>query len=344
MAVNAASSRRAGEKPTGDAGSAAAAPAGRWRFPRRLLAALPLLLLAATGCNACASHRALEKEIAAARRDPATGVIVGTEALDLGPSDASAACLLIHGFVGSRKDFADLGGSLADAGFFVRMMRLPGHGTTPREFAETEAADLLRAAQAELTRLQADFDRVYLVGFSMGGAISTILAAESPLRPAGVVLVAPYFEVTYYWYYVLPPMTWNAMLSPVAPYVIKGERFVRVNRREAVPEIFSYRAIPTAGALTLEELGARARDPDTLAAVQVPVLLIQAEGDEAASPRASRRAFDAMASPSKEIHFFDEHSNHHLLWDYDGPEARSRVLEFLRRREAAARGDFDRAG
>lgn len=338
MAANGASAPAAGERPTTDLPATAEGPR-RLSGPRRaLLLGVPLLILAATGCNACVSHRALEREIAEASRDPATGVILGTEAVDLGPADAEAACLLLHGFVGSRKDFADLGEQLAHAGYHVRMTRLPGHGTTPREFAATEADELVRAAAEELARLQQRFERVYLVGFSMGGAISTILAAQAPRPPDGLVLIAPYFKVTHYWYYGLPPMTWNALLSPVVPYVIKGERFVRVNRREAVAEIFSYRSVPTAGARTLEALGARAREAATLSAVRAPVLMLQAEGDEAASPAAGREAFAALGSPIKELHFFGDRSNHHLLWDYDGPEAKARVLEFLALREADAGG------
>lgn len=312
-------------------------PPARVRFPgkrsRRLLFAVAALILTGMVCQASAARLALKREIAAADRDPRTGIIRGTEAVDLGPDDARAACLLIHGFVGSRQDFAQLGEQLADAGFHVRMMRLPGHGTTPSEFARLGPEDLLGAARQELRRLQARYDRVYLVGFSMGGAISTCLAAEAGDAVSGLVLVAPYFRVTYRWYYLLPPMTWNAMFSPVIPYVTKGERFVRVNRREAVPHIFSYRAVPTAGAKTLEALGSLARDAGTLARVKAPVLMLQAEGDEAASPEAGAAAFESLASPAKTRHLYDGRSNHHLLWDYDGEDAARRITGFLLARE-----------
>jgi carboxylesterase len=296
---------------------------------RRFLVLVPLLPVLAVGCHACATDRAVEREILAADRDPATGVIRGTEAVNLGPPDAKAACLLIHGFVGSRKDFADLGDRLADAGFFVHMTRLPGHGTTPRDFADVTPDEILTAAQLALYPLLLRFDRVYLVGFSMGGAVSTILASEPPSPLSGLVLVAPYYKVTYYWYYLLPPMTWNAVASPVMPYVIKGDRFVRVNRREAVPHIFSYRAVPTSGAKTLEALGKRARQPETLAAVSAPVLMLQAEGDEAASPAAGKAAFERLGSTEKSLRLFDDRSNHHLLWDYDAEAAKDEILNFL---------------
>lgn len=257
----------------------------------------------------------------------------------LGPDDAGAACLLIHGFVGSRRDFADLGVRLADAGFYVQLMRLPGHGTTPREFAALGPEDLLAAAREECRDLLARFDRVYVIGFSMGGAITTILSSEENENLAGAVLISPYYKVTYYPYYILPPMTWNAIFSPVMPYVIKGDAFVRVNRREAVAHIFSYRVVPTKGAKTLEALGRQARDPQTLEKITVPLLMVQAEGDEAASPKAGREAFERIRSPDKTHRMFSERSNHHLLWDYEAEEAKAVILEFLERQEAAARAD-----
>lgn len=269
-------------------------------------------------------------------------MILGTEAISLGPGNAEAACLLIHGFVGSRTDFADLGERLADAGFFVHMARLPGHGTTPREFAALGPDDLLTAARLDCLALLLRFDRVYLVGFSMGGAITTLLTAEENDNLAGAVLVSPYYKVTYYPYYILPPMTWNAIFAPVIPYVIKGDAFVRVNRREAVPHIFSYRVVPTRGAKTLEALGRRARQPETLEKITVPLLMVQAEGDEAASPKAGREAFEAMGSSDKTRRMFSERSNHHLLWDYEAEEARAVILEFLIRREEIARAAASR--
>lgn len=104
---------------------------------RRLAArAFCALLL---GAYACAGQARLVREIRDTPRDPKTGVVLCAEALTLDPPASrdvpTTACLLIHGFVGSRKDFADLGQRLAAAGFHVELLRLPGHGTTPTEFA-----------------------------------------------------------------------------------------------------------------------------------------------------------------------------------------------------------------
>jgi carboxylesterase len=280
----------------------------------------------------CAAQKALEREVAETPRDAESGVVCGAEAVTLG-GDCAAACLLVHGWVGSRKDFSDLGERLAARGFTVRLMRLPGHGTTPTELMTTEVEDLLDGVRREFQSLKQRYESVTVIGFSLGGALSTLLAAEGEVDR--LVLVAPFFDVTYQWYYVLPPETWNLLISPFVPFVIKGKGFVRVNRREAVPHIYSYRVIPTHAVTVLCEAGQRAGSPECLQKIKCPVLLVHAEGDMAACPDAAREAFEKMASEEKQAYWFHD-SNHHLLWDFDGPRAMEKIEAFLTKEDSGS--------
>ncbi|MEN6626071.1 MAG: alpha/beta fold hydrolase [Candidatus Sumerlaeia bacterium] len=291
------------------------------------------LLVGALGVfsYACASRRALEREIASTPRDPRTGVCIGAEAIDIDPPAGAdrptTAVLFLHGFVGSRRDFADVGERLAAQGYHVRMARLPGHGTTPRDFAAQTPDTMLAGARAELDALRKDYPSVYVAGFSMGGALGTILASEGGVDR--LVLVSPYYGVTYRWFYILPAETWNAMLGWAIPYVIKSAMFVQVNRPEARKEIFSYHAVPTRGAGTLMALGRRARRPETLAAVKCPVLMVFTDGDLASSPAQGRRAFKLLGSADKTAVWIDPRNNHHLMWDYDCEKAKGAVVSFM---------------
>ena len=287
-----------------------------------------LVLLLAFGCAiySCAARQRLEDEIREAERLPDSNVIAGTEPLTL-PGDSGRACLLVHGWIGSRTDFNDLGERLQREGFTVRLMLLPGHGTTPREMAATKADDLTRAVAAEFDALQAEYDEVAVVGFSMGGALSTLLAAERPV--SRLVLVAPYFTVTYRLFYILPAETWNRLLSPLLPWVIKSKNMVRVNKPEARGKIFTYGVVPTHAVSVLCEIGSRAADPGVLGRVTCPVLMLHSRGDEAADPGAAEAAFGRLGSPDREFLWCDE-SNHHILWDFDAETAARRIVEFLK--------------
>jgi hypothetical protein len=48
----------------------------------------------------------------------------------------------------------------------------------------------------------------------------------------------------------------------------------------------------------------------------------------AACPDAAREAIGKIGAKDKTLVLFDR-SNHHLLWDHDGPEAQERIVEFV---------------
>lgn len=289
--------------------------------------AIPAAIAGGIATNNWLARRSLAREIANTPRDPATGVVIGTEAISIGDANAETAVLFLHGFVGSRIDFAELGETVAREGYFVRMARLPGHGTTPEDFASQTPETQLAAAREEVLQLRARHQRVYLVGFSMGASVATILAAEG--LADRLVLISPYYEITGAWYYVLPPKVWHRMLSPVVPYVIKGDRFVQLNKRDGGLPTYSYKTIPSKGIDTAIELAERACSPETLAKVTCPTLVLYSAGDKAACPKTTARAIKHIGSNEKEFVCYTKRSNHHLLWDYDAEDVKQRVSEFL---------------
>jgi len=305
-------------------------PKRRRKIPQVLCGVLLLMLCGVFGYS-CSAHRNLVKEIAAADRDPLTGVIRGAEAVTLAPQGADprtsdTAVLMIHGFLAARSDFADLGERLARRGFTVRLMRLPGHGTIPPDFEFLPDGALFQAVHQEYLKLRAGHRRVCVVGFSMGGALATLLASMEPVDC--LVLAAPYYGVSYKWYYVLPPETWNTLIGWAVTYVSKPRDFAQINDRSQVRKFFRYQTVPTGGVRQLVALGKAARRPETLRKVTCPVLLLHSKGDAAASAKAARKAFEQLGSPRKEAVWFQK-SNHILFWDYDRDEVKRRVEEFL---------------
>ncbi len=290
-----------------------------------VLAVLGILSTLGCVCYSCRARHVLEQEIESADRDRATGIIRGSEPITL-PAEGRKACLLVHGWIGSRVDFNDLGATLNDRGFTVRLMLLPGHATTPRALEEVGAEEMIEAVREEYRALRSRYERVDVIGFSMGGTLATLLAAEEPVDR--LVLVAPFYEVAHKWFYILTAETWNTLFSPLVPYAIKTERNKKVNRVAARPHIFSYKTFPTEAVTLLCDLGHRAADKAILSRIDCPVLLVYSPGDEAASPEAARRAWGAMGSSFKES-FPCPRSNHHILWDYDGPEAIEAICAFL---------------
>jgi len=97
--------------------------------------------------------------------------------------------LLVHGFTGRRSDFADHLDALADAGWWVVAPDLRGHGDSAQPAEEGHysldhfAADLWRLLDA------LGWDRVVLLGHSMGGMVAQVAALERPDVLDGLVLM-----------------------------------------------------------------------------------------------------------------------------------------------------------
>lgn len=110
--------------------------------------------------------------------------------------DGSDGVLLVHGFTGTPQSMRPWAEYLADAGFTVSLPRLPGHGTHWKDLNATEWTDWYAHADAAFVDLRGRCRRVFVVGLSMGGALSLRLAEQHGEQVAGLVLVNPAISIT----------------------------------------------------------------------------------------------------------------------------------------------------
>lgn len=86
--------------------------------------------------------------------------------------------LISHGFTGTTQSMRYLGEKLAhDGGFTVIGPRLKGHGTDPRDMAQSTAEDWIRSIEEALETLRARCSTVFITGLSMGGTLTLYTAA-----------------------------------------------------------------------------------------------------------------------------------------------------------------------
>ncbi|MCC6490509.1 MAG: alpha/beta fold hydrolase [Candidatus Hydrogenedentes bacterium] len=296
----------------------------RWRVP---IACATLILGFWGGYSACGAWW-VDREDARTPRDEATSIMLGAEPRDLGPTDSPNAALFVHGYAGCGNNFNRSPDLLAEKGWRVRVLLLPGHGTSPKGLEDISTDSLVHAVLAETEALTEKHEHVILVGHSMGSALSTITASQVSVD--GLVLGGAYFGVTHHWYYGLRPEKWTVIGSHLVRWVYKGDLFLQVNDRSAKDSIVCYTWLPTRAGLMLNDLGLRVNEPTVLDNVTCPVLMLHSHGDVAASPAAAERAFNAMASKDKELVWLPR-SNHHIYWDYDREQVEREVLEFVGR-------------
>src|SRR5216117_3223058 len=96
--------------------------------------------------------------------------------------------LVVHGFTGNCQSMRPLAQAFAAAGFTVELPLLPGHGTTVEDMLETRWEDWSSAAETAYNQLASRCRKVVVAGLSMGGTITTWLAARHPEIP-GIVCI-----------------------------------------------------------------------------------------------------------------------------------------------------------
>lgn len=94
--------------------------------------------------------------------------------------------LLIHGLTGTPMEMRLLGKGLANAGFTVHGVQLPGHCGSVEELVATRWQDWYGGVERAAERLRARVDTLFVGGLSMGAVLALALAAERPELVAGV--------------------------------------------------------------------------------------------------------------------------------------------------------------
>lgn len=198
-------------------------------------------------------------------------------------------CLLLHGYTGTPFEMRMLAASLAEAGFTVLAPRLFGHATDPEDMVRARWWDWVASAEDGLNLLRGCTERQVVMGLSMGGALSLILAARHPLD-AVCAFSAPYdlpkdprlkFLKYVYW------------LMPRQP---KGKP--DWHNLEAMQDHVDYPYFPTRSILELKGL-LDAMRPE-LGKITAPILFAQSHGDKTIPPESLEYLYEHVSSAVKE--------------------------------------------
>ncbi len=90
--------------------------------------------------------------------------------------------ILCHGLGANRSDFTELAAGLSSNGYNVLLFDFRGHGDSQRvasSFGYLEQKDLLGAIRYVKERKDVDAEEIAVYGFSMGGAVAVLTAAET---------------------------------------------------------------------------------------------------------------------------------------------------------------------
>lgn len=97
------------------------------------------------------------------------------------------AVLLCHGFATTPETYLESAELFVEAGYYVRAIRLSGHGTSLGHFAKTSATEWLASVVWHYKAIQDDYEDIYYIGHSLGGTLGLLLATIYPICKVAVM-------------------------------------------------------------------------------------------------------------------------------------------------------------
>lgn len=240
---------------------------------------------------------------------------------------------LVHGFLSSPAQLRDFGEKLVRHGYTVLGVRLKGHGTSPWDLRERSWEDWLESVNHGYETLSALVDRIFIVGFSSGGALTLRLAANRPKRLAGVAAVSVPLRFQNKNMIFVPLMHGaNQLVRWMSSY--EGIMPFRFNESEQ-PDI-NYSHMPIRG---LYELRRMVEDMQShLKDIRCPVLLLQGSNDPVVAPNSAGLIFDLIEYANKTIKIIA--SQRHGILHEDVNSTQQAILDFIVKQAAPSQLDL----
>jgi len=296
-----------------------------WQW-RPLLAYAVILLIAVGLVYSAVANYYVQRYVERKERDPETGIMLGYETIEHNREVTARAALLVHGFIGAPDNYGRLTEVIAEAGWRVEAMLLPGHGRTPYRHERTTYEEYRDGVLARLDALRDECETVVLFGHSMGGALAALVAADA--QPEGLVLIAPFLGMT-------ASRTGDAIVRGLTAAATPVIRWLPaptppINDPAGIGKTSRYDWVSTAAALEAMHVARRVWETEAWKEFTMPTLVIHSRRDEVTHPQPTEEFFPRIASDTKELLWLDR-SNHVYMWDYDAEEVEQAVLAFLER-------------
>lgn len=228
------------------------------------------------------------------------------------------AVLLIHGFPGSPAEVRPLAQEIHQSRWTVEGLLLPGFGPQINQLPTTTADDWISAAEYQLRELKKKHHPVVIGGFSMGAAISMVVASRNEVD--GAVLISPYWRLSGFLWNIIPLL--SLIFKQVKPFQLAKidpkDPGVQAGIQEFMPELdlndpdviegIREFSIPTSLFVELREVGIKARhSADNL---DNKTLIFQGTRDRLVQTKLTRALMAQMPGP---LHYVELDAEHDLL-------------------------------
>lgn len=224
------------------------------------------------------------------------------------------AILIIHGFAGGTYDQEELANYLElNKGFDVFQFTLPGHD---KNLSKVQHIEWIKASEEQIEWLIKNrYNKIYLIGHSMGGVIATYLATKYK-EVKKLVLAAPAFQ---YLNVIKDDLNVTESLKK-APKVIKT-----YGSEEIIARMLKLNVTVAKEFMTLVK-----EYYDCPKDIKCPILILQGKSDNLVPITSSEYVYNSVKSKDKKIIYLEDVT--HEIFRSDKQEEIFKIVEkFLKK-------------
>lgn len=223
-------------------------------------------------------------------------------------------CLCIHGFTGAPYEVAPLAKYLEEkTDWMIRVPTLPGHGEE-LQLKGITYKQWLQHAETELQWLLKNCEKVYCIGFSMGGLIASYLASQYKIEKLVLLSAAAYYVN----FKQLTEDIKEMVKDTLKGEINKNELFLRYKKKIT--------ATPIGATIQFRKLVTEVRQ--ILPEVKVPTFIAQGELDGIVPIKSAQYLYETIGATKKEI-LYIPNSKHHICHCDENEKLFEEILAFL---------------
>ncbi|MCR6112060.1 alpha/beta fold hydrolase [Bacillus sp. A301a_S52] len=207
-------------------------------------------------------------------------------------------CLIVHGFVGAPDETAEIENHFRDKNWLVYCPELPGHDGTKEALKSVSYKHWVYKAEVAMKELLNRCEKVYVIGFSMGGVIASYLAAKYPVEKLVLISSAVYY------------LNMKQLMHDMKGWFIES-----IRGDLAEDDIYQFykakiQRLPMAATLEFVKMVKRLRPH--VDEITAPTLVIQGKNDGLVPEKSAEYIYDHIQSEEKELFYFPEAK--HYIW------------------------------
>jgi len=227
-----------------------------------------------------------------------------------------------HGYMAAPKEIETLAHYLFERGINVYVPRLRGHATDPKALLDVTAKDWETDFERAFTAMRQVCNKVYIGGFSTGGLIALIHAAQ--YKVDGVIAINSALKLhDLRVSYVVPTLHFfNEMIA----YLNAKGVMEWIDNSHTEQPLVNYHKHPLASVSQLEKIMSKVTK--TLSKVTAPILVIQGDHDPVVKSESAKLIYDGVSSEEKKLLLLPR-ERHSILADEKSDEVFEAVFGFI---------------